>query len=46
MAEYRNVNTGRIIERPADDEGLEASAGWERVDGPADEPSGEEKEED
>lgn len=28
---YRNVKTGRELERPAPDPWLEASAGWERV---------------
>jgi hypothetical protein len=35
---YRNVRNGRVVERPAADEWLEASAGWERVDEPAPEP--------
>lgn len=29
---YRNVRTGRVIERPTTDEWLEASSGWERVE--------------
>jgi hypothetical protein len=29
---YRNVRTGRVLERPTTDEWLEASSGWERVD--------------
>lgn len=32
MVRYRNVRHGGIIERPAKDEWLEASAGWERVE--------------
>jgi hypothetical protein len=32
MFKYRNVRSGRVLERPAPDEWLEASAGWERVD--------------
>ena len=45
---YRNVKTGRVVARPHEDEWLEASAGWERVDDPAPEPaeSLEEQEED
>jgi hypothetical protein len=31
MVKYRNVSHGRVVERPAEDEWLEASAGWERV---------------
>jgi hypothetical protein len=31
---YRNVRSGRVLERPAEDEWLEASAGWERIDEP------------
>lgn len=42
MVKYRNVRTGRILERPSQDEWLEASAGWERIDAPAPEPAGEE----
>ncbi len=34
MVRYRNMKTGRVYERPAPDEWLEASAGWERVDEP------------
>lgn len=33
--EYRNTLTGRVIERAAADEWLEASAGWTREDEPA-----------
>lgn len=32
---YRNVQTGRTLERPAVDEWLEASAGWTREEEPA-----------
>lgn len=32
MAKYRNVDTGRELDRPGRDEWLEASSGWERVD--------------
>lgn len=31
MILYRNVKTGREIERPAPDPWLDASSGWERV---------------
>jgi hypothetical protein len=37
MVRYRNTKTGRIIERPYEDEWLEASSGWSRED--ADEPA-------
>lgn len=42
--QYRNVKTGRILSRPSEDEWLEASAGWERIDAPADEPEPDEDE--
>lgn len=32
---YRNVATGRVIERPSSDEWLEASSGWTREEEPA-----------
>jgi hypothetical protein len=32
MFKYRNVRSGRVLERPERDEWLDASAGWERVD--------------
>lgn len=32
MFKYRNVKTGRELERPAADEWLEASSGWEPVE--------------
>lgn len=32
MVTYRNVKNGRVVERPSEDEWLEASDGWERVD--------------
>jgi hypothetical protein len=32
MFKYRNVRSGRVLERPTEDEWLEASAGWERLD--------------
>lgn len=32
--QYRNVKTGRIIERPTEDKWLEASSGWERLPEP------------
>lgn len=41
---YRNVVTGRVLERPSTDEWLEASSGWERVDD--DEPTPEAEAED
>lgn len=45
MVKYRRVTGGRIIERPAPDEWLDRSAGWERVeDEPATEASAEENE--
>lgn len=30
MVKYRNVQTGRVLERPHPDEWLEASSGWSR----------------
>lgn len=39
MPKYRNVQTGREYDRPAEDKWLEASAGWERIDEPASEPA-------
>lgn len=36
---YRNTQTGRVLERPAQDEWLEASAGWERIDEPSEDPA-------
>lgn len=43
MVRYRNVLHGRVVERPAEDEWLEASAGWERLDDePEPEPAGPE----
>jgi hypothetical protein len=41
MVKYRNVRTGRILERPTQDEWLEASTGWERIDEPSLEPAAE-----
>lgn len=35
MVTYRNTKTGRLLDRPSEDEWLEASPGWERVDAPA-----------
>lgn len=35
MVKYRNTKTGRILERPSQDEWLEASSGWERIPEPA-----------
>lgn len=34
MVRYRNVRTGRELERPAADEWLEASSGWTREEEP------------
>lgn len=34
MIRYRNVEHGRIVERPSEDEWLEASAAWSRLDEP------------
>lgn len=39
MFQYRNIVTGRILERPQEDEWLEASSGWTRIDEPAPEPA-------
>lgn len=39
MIKYRNSKTGRVLERPREDEWLEASDGWERVSEPAPEPT-------
>lgn len=41
MIKYRNVRHGKVVERPAEDEWLEASGTWERIDEPADEPAAE-----
>lgn len=47
MVKYRNTKTGRVLERPFEDEWLEASSGWERVDdAPAGEPADDKHEED
>lgn len=32
MFKYRNTATGRVLDRPKEDEWLEMSSGWERVD--------------
>lgn len=45
MVTYRNTKTGRVIERPYEDEWLEASSGWAREDEPTPEPSDNEQEE-
>jgi hypothetical protein len=34
MIQYRNVRHGGTVRRPAPDEWLEASTGWERIDAP------------
>ena len=43
---YRNIKTGRLLERPAPDPWLDASSGWERVAEGDNEPTpvGDEKE--
>ena len=41
MIRYRNVRHGRVLERPTEDEWLEASSGWERIDEPVTEPDPE-----
>lgn len=43
MPKYRNTQTGRLIERPHEDEWLEASSGWAREDESEPEPSDIEK---
>lgn len=45
MVKYRNVQTGREVERPSEDKWLEASSGWERTETPVTKPSGEIKDE-
>lgn len=46
MVKYRNVVHGRVVERPAPDEWLEKSAGWDRVeDVPAPQASADEQNE-
>lgn len=32
MVKYRNVEHGLVVERPSEDEWLEASAGWTRIE--------------
>lgn len=39
MPKYRNTQTGRVLERPQEDEWLEASSGWTREDESAPAPS-------
>ena len=46
MVKYRNETHGRVVERPFEDEWLEASAGWVRIeDVPEPQASAEEQDE-
>jgi hypothetical protein len=45
MVKYRNAKTGRVLERPTEDEWLEASAGWTRESEPEAEQPAEDKQE-